>query len=77
MDSSSGENFTKNNASEARKTLGRLIEAKKVHDNPQSIMRRGSSNAVTEQDDKKVEARIDKLEKALLNAIEKCNPHAP
>ena len=77
MNSSSGGNFTKNKASEARETLGRLIEAKKAYDNPSSILRRGSANAVTEQDDKKVEDRIDKLEKALLNAIEKYNPHAP
>ena len=57
--------------------MGRLIEAKKAYDNPRSILRRGSANAVTEQDDKKVEDRIDKLEKALLNAIEKYNPHTP
>ena len=51
--------------------MGRLIEAKKAYDNPRSILRRGSANAVMEQEDKKVEDRIDKLEKALLNAIEK------
>ena len=77
MNSSSGGNFTKNKASEARETLGRLIEAKKAYDNPRSILRRGSANAVMDQEDKKVEDRIDKLEKALLNAIEKYNPHAP
>ncbi|XP_042027291.1 eukaryotic translation initiation factor 3 subunit A-like [Salvia splendens] len=39
-------------------------------------MRRASANALREQDDKRVEARIDRLEKALLSAIEKTNPPA-
>ncbi|XP_042019209.1 uncharacterized protein LOC121767074 [Salvia splendens] len=48
-----------------------LIDAKKAYDNPRNIMRRGSANAVMEQGDERVEVRIDRLEKALLNAIEK------
>ncbi|XP_042023136.1 bifunctional endo-1,4-beta-xylanase XylA-like [Salvia splendens] len=39
-------------------------------------MRRGSANALREQDDERFEARIDRLEKALLSAIEKANPPA-
>ena len=77
MNSSSRENFTKNKASEARETLGRLIEAKKAYDNPRSILRRGSVNAAIEQEEKKSEDRIDRLEKVLLNAIEKFNPNQP
>lgn len=48
MNSSSGGNFTKKKISEARDILGRLIDAKKSYDQPRSILRRGSSNAVME-----------------------------
>ena len=70
MNSSRGENFTKNKASEAREILGRLIDAKKAYDHPR-IMRRGSANAIKEQEGEGVGDMIDRLEKALLSAIEK------
>lgn len=76
MNSSSGGNFTKKKVSEARDILGRLIDAKKACDQPRSILIRGSTNALMEQGDERVEARIDRLEKALLSAIEKNNPPA-
>ena len=70
MNSSSGRNFTKNKASEAREILGRLIDAKKTYDHPR-IIRRGSANAIKEQEGEGVGDKIDRLEKALLSAIEK------
>ena len=73
MNSSSGGNFTKNKASEAREILGRLIDAKKAYDCPRAIMRRSSANTVKEREGEEVRDRIDRLEKALLNAIEKKN----
>ncbi|XP_042056338.1 uncharacterized protein LOC121800915 [Salvia splendens] len=76
MNSSSGGNFTKKKGSVAREILGKLIEAKKAYDSPRNAMRRGSANALREQDDERVEARIDRLEKALLNAIENTNSTA-
>ena len=73
MNSSSDGNFTKNKASEARETLGRLIDAKKTYDNPRNLVRRSSANAVQEKEGEGVGARIDRLERALLSAIEKMN----
>ena len=57
--------------SEAREILGRLIDAKKTYDQPRSILRRGLANAVKEQEGEGVGDRIDRLERALLSAIEK------
>ena len=71
INSSSGGNFTKNKASEAQEIVGRLIDAKKAYDNPRIIMRRSSANAVKEQEGEGVGDMIDRLEKALLSAIEK------
>ena len=62
--------------SEAKENLGRLIDAKKAYDQPRSILRRGSTNAAKEQDEEGVGEGIDRLEKALLSAIEKKNSHA-
>ncbi|XP_047949196.1 bifunctional endo-1,4-beta-xylanase XylA-like [Salvia hispanica] len=76
MNSSSGGNFTKNKASEAREIMGRLIDAKKAYDNPCTIMRRSSTNVVKEKEGEGVGDRIDRLEKALLSAIEKKNSPA-
>ena len=59
--------------SEAREILGRLIDAKKTYDQPRSILRRGLANAVKEQEGEGVGDRIDRLERALLSAIEKKN----
>ena len=39
-----------NSSSEARDTLGRLIDAKKAYDNPRNLVRMSLENAVQEQE---------------------------
>ena len=49
--------------SEAKRTIGRLIDAKKAYDDSRThLLRRGATNAAMVQRDEKVEVQIDKLE---------------
>ncbi|KAL1549143.1 hypothetical protein AAHA92_17278 [Salvia divinorum] len=78
VNSSSGGDFSRFHLSEARKVMGRLIDAKKAYDNPRAqVLRRAPVHAATNQADDKLEARMDRLEKAVLNALEKNKQPAP
>ncbi|KAL1564927.1 hypothetical protein AAHA92_07207 [Salvia divinorum] len=78
VNSSSGGDFSKLRLSEARRVMGRLIDAKKAYDNPHAqMLRRVPVHTATDQTDDKMEARIDKLEKAILNALEKSKQPEP
>ncbi|KAL1563289.1 hypothetical protein AAHA92_05775 [Salvia divinorum] len=78
VNSSSGGDFSRLRLSEARKVMGRLIDAKKAYDNPRAqVLRRAPVHAATDQADDKLEARMDRLEKAVLNALEKNKQPAP
>ncbi|KAL1544654.1 hypothetical protein AAHA92_21476 [Salvia divinorum] len=75
VNSSSGGDFSRVRLSEARKVMGRLIDAKKAYDNPRAqVLRRAPVHAATDQADDKMEARMDRFEKAILNALEKNKP---
>ncbi|KAL1563944.1 hypothetical protein AAHA92_06361 [Salvia divinorum] len=78
VNSSSGGDFSRLRLSEARKVMGRLIDAKKAYDNPRAqVLRRAPVHAATDQADDKMEARMDRFEKAILNALEKNKQPAP
>ncbi|XP_042065422.1 uncharacterized protein LOC121808932 [Salvia splendens] len=77
LNSSSGGNFTQKRVSEAREILGRLIDAKKTYDSPRTILKRGSVEAVNVKSEHWTNARIDKLEKAILIALGKNNSPDP
>ncbi|KAL1569622.1 hypothetical protein AAHA92_01081 [Salvia divinorum] len=78
VNSSSGGDFSRLRLSEARKVLGRLTDAKKAYDNPRAqVLRRAPVHAATDQADDKMEARMDRFEKAILNALEKNKQPAP
>ncbi|KAL1545093.1 hypothetical protein AAHA92_21861 [Salvia divinorum] len=56
----------------------KLIDAKKAYDSPRTtLLRRGIVNAASEQPEDKMEARIDKLEKAIISALEKTKQPTP
>ncbi|KAL1557122.1 hypothetical protein AAHA92_12647 [Salvia divinorum] len=75
VNSSSGGDFSRLRVSEAKRVINRLIDAKKAHDNPRAQSNhRAPVRAATEQAESKLEARIDKLEKVVLNALEKTKP---
>ncbi|KAL1534109.1 hypothetical protein AAHA92_31505 [Salvia divinorum] len=76
--SSSGGDFSRLRLSEARKVMGRLIDAKKAYDNPRAqVLRRAPVHAATNQAEDLMEARMDRMEKAILNAMEKNKQPAP
>ncbi|KAL1536459.1 hypothetical protein AAHA92_29108 [Salvia divinorum] len=78
VNSSSGGDFSRLRLSEARKVMERLIDAKKAYDNPRAqVLRRAPVHAATDQADDKMEARMDRFEKAVLNALEKNKQPAP
>ncbi|KAL1545229.1 hypothetical protein AAHA92_21977 [Salvia divinorum] len=78
VNSSSGGDFSKLRLSEARRVIGRLIDAKKAYDNPRAhVFRRAPVHAATDQAEDKLEARMDRLEKAVLNALEKSKQIEP
>ncbi|KAL1534057.1 hypothetical protein AAHA92_31460 [Salvia divinorum] len=78
VNSSSGGDFSRLRLSEARKVMGRLIDAKKAYDNSRAqVLRRAPVHAATDQADDKMEARMDRLEKVVLNALEKNKQPAP
>ncbi|KAL1536479.1 hypothetical protein AAHA92_29126 [Salvia divinorum] len=78
VNSSSGGDFSRLRLSEARKVMGRLIDAKKAYDNPRAqVLRRAPVHAATDQADDKIEARMDRFEKTILNALEKNKQPTP
>ncbi|KAL1559622.1 hypothetical protein AAHA92_09945 [Salvia divinorum] len=75
VNSSSGGDFSRLRLSKARKVMERLINAKKAYDNSRAqVLRRAPVHAATDQVDDKMEARMDRFEKAILNALEKNKP---
>ncbi|KAL1549004.1 hypothetical protein AAHA92_17161 [Salvia divinorum] len=77
VNSSSGGDFSRLRVSEAKRIINRLIDMKKAYDNPRAQSnRRAPVHAATDQAEDKLEARIDRLEKAVLNALEKNNQPA-
>ncbi|KAL1564619.1 hypothetical protein AAHA92_06938 [Salvia divinorum] len=78
VNSASGGDFSKLRVSEAKRILSRLINANKVYDSPRTtLLRRGTVNAASEQPEDKMEARMDKLEKAIISALEKTKQPTP
>ncbi|KAL1557223.1 hypothetical protein AAHA92_12734 [Salvia divinorum] len=78
VNSSSGGDFSKLRLSEARRVVGRLIDAKKAYDNPRvQVLRRAPIHAATDQAEHLIEARMDRMEKAILNALEKSKQTEP
>ncbi|KAL1534771.1 hypothetical protein AAHA92_30909 [Salvia divinorum] len=78
VNSSSGRDFSRLRVSEAKRIINRLINAKKAYDNPRAQSnRRAPVHAATDQAEDKLEARMDRLEKAVLNALEKSKQSAP
>ncbi|KAL1562968.1 hypothetical protein AAHA92_05481 [Salvia divinorum] len=78
VNSSSGGDFSRLRVSEAKRIINRLIDAKKAYDNHRAQSnRRAPVHAATDQVENKLEARMDRLEKAVLNALEKNNQPAP
>ncbi|KAL1555062.1 hypothetical protein AAHA92_15546 [Salvia divinorum] len=78
VNSSSGGDFSRLRVSEAKRIINRLIDAKKTYDNPRAQMnRRAPVHAAAELTEDKVEARMDRMEKAILNALEKSNQPPP
>ncbi|KAL1555201.1 hypothetical protein AAHA92_15671 [Salvia divinorum] len=78
VNSASRGDFSRLRVSEAKRILSRLIDAKKTYDSPcATLLRRGTVNAASEQPEDKMEARIDKLEKAIISALEKTKQPTP
>ncbi|KAL1565660.1 hypothetical protein AAHA92_07846 [Salvia divinorum] len=78
VNSSSGEDFSRLRVSEAKRIINRLIDAKKAYDNPRAQVNcRTPVHAATDQAEDKLEARMDSLEKAVLNALEKSKQAEP
>ena len=76
--SSAGGAFPHLRVSRAKEILGKLLGAKRAYDNPRDPqLRLGVAiSSATEQEDK-MELRMDKMEKALITAIEKNGPASP
>ncbi|KAL1545258.1 hypothetical protein AAHA92_22004 [Salvia divinorum] len=75
---SGGDFLIRLHVSEAKRILSRLIDAKKAYDSPRTtILRRGTVNAASKQTEDKMEARMDKLEKAILSALEQTKQPVP
>ncbi|KAL1549930.1 hypothetical protein AAHA92_17954 [Salvia divinorum] len=78
VNSSSGGDFSRLRVSEAKRIINRLIDAKKAYDNPRAQSnRRAPVHAATDQAEDKMEARMDRFEKAILNALEKNKQSVP
>ncbi|KAL1567198.1 hypothetical protein AAHA92_02703 [Salvia divinorum] len=78
VNSASGGDFSRLRVSEAKRILSRLINAKKAYDSPRTtLLRRGTVNAASEQPEDRMEARMDKLEKAIISALEKTKQPTP
>ncbi|XP_042067163.1 uncharacterized protein LOC121810463 [Salvia splendens] len=78
MNSSSGGDFSKLRVSEAKKVLERPVNATKAYDSPKAlIMRRVVANTTVDTTEDRMEARMDRLEKAILSAMEKNTQTAP
>ncbi|KAL1569735.1 hypothetical protein AAHA92_01176 [Salvia divinorum] len=78
VNSSSGRDFSRLRVSEAKRIINRLIDAKKAYDNPRAQSnRRAPVHAATDQIENKLEARMNRLEKTVFNALEKNNQPAP
>ena len=74
MNSSIGGDFSKLKVSEAKRVLERLVNAKRAYNSPRAlIMRRVTANTTVEatEDVFRIDARMDKFEKAILAALEK------
>ncbi|KAL1532880.1 hypothetical protein AAHA92_32840 [Salvia divinorum] len=75
VNSSSGGDFSRLRVSEVKRVINRLIDAKKAYDNPRAQSNHWASvHAATEQAEDKLGARMDQLEKAILNALENGSP---
>ncbi|KAL1553497.1 hypothetical protein AAHA92_14164 [Salvia divinorum] len=78
VNSASGGDFSRLRVSEAKRILSRLIDAKKAYDSPRTtLLRRGTVNAASEQPEDRMEARMVKLEKAIISALEKTKQATP
>ncbi|KAL1531261.1 hypothetical protein AAHA92_33959 [Salvia divinorum] len=78
VNSASGGDFSRLRVSEAKRILSRLIDAKKAYDSPRTtLLRRGTVNAASEQPEDRMEARMDKLEKTIISALEKTKQATP
>ncbi|KAL1534107.1 hypothetical protein AAHA92_31503 [Salvia divinorum] len=78
VNSASRGDFSRLRVSEAKRILSRLIDAKKAYDSPRTtLLRRGTVNAASEQPEDRMEARMDKLEKAIISALEKTKQATP
>ncbi|KAL1531267.1 hypothetical protein AAHA92_33965 [Salvia divinorum] len=78
VNSASGGDFSRLRVSEAKRILSRLIDAKKAYDSPRTtLLRRGTVNAALDQPEDRMEARMDKLEKAIISALEKTKQATP
>ncbi|KAL1569033.1 hypothetical protein AAHA92_00566 [Salvia divinorum] len=72
VNSSSGGDFSRLKVSEVKRIINRLIDAKKAYENPRAQSnRRAPVHAATDQAEDKMEAQMDRFEKAILNALEK------
>ncbi|XP_042059567.1 uncharacterized protein LOC121804089 [Salvia splendens] len=77
MNSLSGGDFSKLKVSEAKRVLDRLVNAKKAYDSPRAlIVRRVATNTTVGMTEDMMDVRMDRLEKAILTAMEKNNPSA-
>ncbi|KAL1564088.1 hypothetical protein AAHA92_06491 [Salvia divinorum] len=78
VNSASGGDFSRLRVSEAKRILSQLIDSKKVYDSPRTtLLRRGTVNAASKQPEDRMEARMDKLEKAIISALEKTKQATP
>ncbi|KAL1549140.1 hypothetical protein AAHA92_17276 [Salvia divinorum] len=78
VNSASGGDFSRLRVSEAKHILSRLINAKKAYDSPRTtLLRHGTVNTASEQPEDRMEARMDKLEKAIISALEKTKQATP
>ncbi|KAL1544878.1 hypothetical protein AAHA92_21673 [Salvia divinorum] len=78
VNSASGGDFSRLRVSEIKRILSRLIDAKKAYDSPRTtLLRRGTVNAASKQPEDRMEAMMDKLEKAIISALEKTKQPTP
>ncbi|KAG6387297.1 hypothetical protein SASPL_152484 [Salvia splendens] len=69
--------FSKTPFSQAKNILERLIEAKRLYETSRGQYRTGAVHAAEARNDEKLEARFEKMEKKLLEAVEKMRPPPP
>ncbi|KAL1568767.1 hypothetical protein AAHA92_00339 [Salvia divinorum] len=78
VNSSSGGDFSRLRVSEAKRIISRLIDAKKVYDNPRAqVNRRAPVHAATDRAEDLMESRMDRMENAILNDLEKSKQTEP